>query len=234
MNYSELFKHIKEMPKEEWITVGAKLDYKIEIDDALKIVRLIFQESNGFLDWVHNFIYFDVRYRDVYSNQVSCIKAHVGFAHLYKSGNDQIMDEFIKIINEHPDYVIEIVGWSQGGAVTQLAAEDLNFRTRTDKDNVDSGKKAHIIAYGSPKVFANDENTMNYIRSCCGSITEIAQHNDMVTYMPPFNRFCHIDPNFKRTGKATNLFFDWFKPKIYHTSYDDVTLYTEEQLSFVA
>ena len=229
MNYPELFKHIKETS--DWITVGAKLDYKVEVDDENKIVRLLFQESNGFLDWVHNLIYFDIRYRAVYSDQVSCIKSHVGFAHLYKSGNDQVMEDFIKAVEEHPNYTCVIAGWSQGGAVSQLAAEDFNFRTRTDKNDTSSGKKAHVVTFGSPKVFANDENTMNYIRSCCASIKEVAQHNDMVTYMPPFNRFCHLDPDFYRVGKKLNLFFDWFKPTIYHTSYEDATLYTDENLS---
>lgn len=68
-----------------------------------------------------------------------------GWADAYKSANDLIMEKLISVLK--PDYNVEICGWSYGGAVALLAAEDFYFRTKIKPD---------VITFGAPKpLFGN-------------------------------------------------------------------------------
>lgn len=218
MRYDELFKHIKE--KKDWIKTGSDIDWFLEVDLENKIIRLLFQESSTKLDWKHNLAFFS----KVYKKQDSVLIAHHGFADAYKTANDTIMDAVLKAIEEHPDFKIVIAGWSNGGASTQLAVEDLNYRTRTDKKDVNTGRKAVCVTFGAPKVFVGNK-CRNYVVSCCDKIIQVANNNDIVTYMPPLPWYKHLLLSKRlRVGDKFSI-IKIFKPTVYHTTYDQIDLY---------
>lgn len=218
MKYNELFGHIKHM--ENWIETGSDIDWVTEIDHDHKIIRLLFKESDSKLDWFHNLAYFS----KVYKKQTSVLIAHHGFANAYKTANDVIMTTLIRLANEFPDYKVVIAGWSNGGASAQLAAEDYNYRTRSDKANVNTGRKAILVTFGAPKVFVG-KKCRNYVLSCCEKVIQVANRNDIVTYLPPFPWFKHVLLSVKlRVGDKFSI-IKIFNPWKYHTMYDQIDLY---------
>lgn len=203
MNVWELFKKIAYT---DYKTIGAALDYTIEIIDGRAF--LFFQSSNQGEDWLHNFDFV----RTVYKNQRNHMIIHHGYAKTWKSANDQIIAEFIaatRVTNKQP----VIAGWSFGGAMALLAAEDYNYRT---------SNKALVFTFGAPKI-AGDKKTAEYIKSC-GTFTQYAQRCDIVTKMPPLPWFHHI--NKVDLGRRFNI-IEIFKPQIYHTEYGQPELYGE-------
>lgn len=88
----------------------------------------MFQESRGVDDWITNFS-FPVK---PYKNQENKLLFHGGYVEAWKSANDRIMADLIGMSNCNPDYAVEISGWSLGGALAVIAAEDFYFRTKKE------------------------------------------------------------------------------------------------------
>lgn len=187
-------------------TVGLDLDYTIEVIDDRAC--LLFQQSNQKADWYHNFDFA----RSVYKQQRNHMIVHHGYAVTWKSANDQIMAEFIAAVRTTKKQPL-IAGWSFGGAMAVLAAEDFNYRTT---------HKAKVVTFGAPKV-AGDMRTMKYIRSC-GDFLQYAQRCDIVTKMPPLFWYHHI--NKVDLGRRFNI-IEIFKPQKYHVDYGNQDLYGE-------
>lgn len=237
MKLWELFDTLKN--KNNWNDTGDNVNWSItSVKEENKIkIFLMFQDSNGFKDWINNLRYFASIYtKKPYKNQKSKnLVLHSGFLHAYKSSNDFIMDcllykiECERLNNKNSEIEIIITGWSHGGGLSQLAAEDLNFRTRKDINDVNSGIKPKVIVFGSPKVLVFN-STAEYVRSCCSEIIEVSQFNDLITILPPFLRYKHISKNLKRVGTKLNI-FKLFNPLIYHTSYDDKSIYLKTEFN---
>ncbi len=216
MKTSELYKLIKNGTFKK---AGSDIDYSIAVGlDNDKTIYLLFKGSTTIIDWKHNFAY-TARWYKVYSNPK--MKCHHGFADAYRSANDIIMAELLEEVNKHPDYKVVIAGWSFGGAMTLFAAEDFNYRTRSDKSDVNSGKKATIYTYGGPKVAA-DETTAAYIASCVTPFSKQYAHTqDMVTYAPPFWYFRHALPLTKVGPKLNPInVFGLLNILKYHMQYE--------------
>lgn len=170
MKYEKLFNLIEDT---EYETVGIDVQYQIKKIDG--ILYLLFQESTSKKDWEINFD-FPVK---VYKKQENTILAHRGFVKAWKSCNDIIMDNFIKAITDEYKMINKIViaGWSYGGAMAQLAAEDLHFRTHI---------KPVLITYGSPKILFG-RKPKKYFTSCIDKESkQFANRSDLVTKVPPF------------------------------------------------
>lgn len=218
MKTSELYKLIKSSNYKE---VGSAVNYIIApaVDSERKIVYLLFQESCGRVDWWHNLAFIAKAYK-MYQNPRMTV--HHGFADAYLSANDTIMEELLEFLKSHPGYTVVIAGWSLGGAMAILAAEDLNYRTRTDKNNPDTGIKPVLYTYGAPKVAADDVTAL-YI-SCCiaDESAQFAHKQDIVTHMPPFRRFRHIiEPTWIGPNLHIGTVWGLFNPWKYHTRYDE-------------
>lgn len=237
MKLWELFDTLKN--KNDWNETGDKVNWSItsmKEENKVKIF-LMFQDSNGFRDWVNNLRYFlSIYTKKSYKNQKSkSLVLHSGFIHAYKSANDVIMKYLLEKIeserknNENSEIEVIITGWSHGGGLSQLAAEDLNFRTRKDIDDVNSGIKPKVIVFGSPKVLVFN-STAKYVRSCCSEIVEVSHYNDIITIMPPLLSYKHISKPLKRVGTKLNI-IKIFKPSIYHTSYNDKYIYLKSEFS---
>lgn len=223
IDYAELFKLIKNTSFKK---VGYDVDYAVVVDHVKKIVYLIFEESSSDKDWKVNFRFLRKCYkRKLYKKQVSCMKCHRGFGQAYKEVNDIIMGEYIQACEENPDYKFIICGWSYGGGMSQIAAEDFNFRTRTDKSKPSTGLKPSVVTFGAPKIFSR--KSAKYVREeCCFKVVQVAQHNDPVTHVVPWDWSLNLKKSW-RVGEKNN-FFKWFKAEKYHCNYDDMSLYPED------
>lgn len=200
MTHSELFSYLKR--KSNYTKVGLDVDYDIEVDDVNKTIGVFFEESATEQDWKTNFN-FPVR---PYKHQKSCLWVHRGFKKAWKSANDKIIREVIDI-RSRTGYNVIFIGWSFGGAMCQFAVEDFFFNT---------GIRSDVITFGAPNVFFG-KKSVNYVKSCCKSVVQFANRNDVVTIMPPlYSQICKI-----KIGDKFNL-FKLFKPKIYHCNYDEV------------
>lgn len=202
MKDSTIFSFIKYNPNWEKIsTEKHELNYHFyEENDEL---YLFFQASADKKDWKDNFNFLPIACK-VYKNQENHLICHRGFVEEYKSGNGQIMAEFISLIQQKKPKKIIMSGWSNGAAVVKLAAEDLFYRT---------GIKPTVITFGSPKL-CFDLRTKNHIKSCCKEIREYCNCNDLVTKVPPF--FHHVG----KINIGKKKIFGIFNPQKYHTYYE--------------
>lgn len=205
--------------------IGDSVDYKICTDEENGRILLIFQQSNGKRDWVNNFTF----PHKIYKNQESKILAHKGFSRAYKSANDIIMEQLLEKHYIYKDFDVIIGGWSHGGALTQLAVEDFNYRTRKEKGNPDSGVKATAITIGAPRVFYINKSTKAYLESCVKYIYFIKYRYDIVGKCPP-KILGFGDWGYKVTlGKAGfKQFWELFNPNYAHCeTYEDPNLYKD-------
>ncbi len=192
-------------------TSGDDVDWSISIDDETRKVWLIFKESNSKRDWKNNFR-FPVK---VYKKQKSCLRVASGWGDAWKSCNDEIMDAFIKVTQEHRGYVPVICGWSYGGAIALLAAEDFHFRTE---------RFAYVMTFGAPKPLWG-KKSQNYVHTCCYRAIQYAHINDVVPLLPPL-------PGYKRLstykcGKGRRKLKELLHPEIYHCIYGKEEIYYE-------
>lgn len=204
----ELFGMIKGIEHKKFNTSGDDVNWLVKVNKGTKTVSLIFEESCGSTDWKNN-LNFPAK---LYKNQQSCIRAARGWGNAYKSCNDIIMSSFIKAVTDNPSYKIEICGWSYGGAMAILAAEDFYFRTHI---------KPRVITFGAPKpIFGR--KSKKYILSCVKEMQQYSNVNDLVVYMPPLPGYKRLSTN-KVGGRFSLL--KLFKPSVYHCIYDDKTIY---------
>lgn len=203
MKDNELFNLIINTKHEDYNEDGDSVNYLIQVDNENKIVRLIFEQSKSKRDWINNFA-FPIK---PYKNQKNVLLVSRGYARAYKSCNDKIQELFIKKVNENKNYKIEISGWSFGGAMAILAAEDFYYR---------SNKKANVITFGTPKILFGKKSKEHILESV-ESIKQYCNINDLVIYLPPFLFYKHI--NKIKIGNRFNFFklFNVFK---YHKQYD--------------
>lgn len=205
MNFSELFNFLYHY--EHFKTVGEHLDYDVYVDENDKKVRLMFQHTNGNLDWKTNFTFPKKPYR----NQKNHMYVHGGWIKQYKSANDLIMNEYIEVVKKYPDYKCEINGFSMGAALAQIAAEDFYFRT---------GIKPSVVAFGCPKPFFG-KKTRKYVESCIDIENSylINDCNDIVSKVVPFIGWKHMKDETK-VALEKKCFFKLFNAVKFHTNYD--------------
>lgn len=202
MKDSEMFTFIKKF--KDWKKIKTplhELNYFIVISPEK--AYLFFQESDGKKDWKDNLNFLPVPCK-VYKKQENHLICHRGFVREYKSGNDEIMVDFIQEWANNGEKEVVISGWSNGAAMAALAAEDFYYRT---------GVRPYLVTFGAPKV-CFDFITSKTIKKCCRGVREYCEKNDVVTKLPPF--FWHI--NKIKVGKKK--IFGVFDPWKYHTNYD--------------
>lgn len=203
MKPNELFVIIQNA---EYTTVGDDVQYAIvEKDEG---VYLLFQQSTSEEDWKVNFDF----PAEVYKNQESAIIAHRGYVNAWKEINDQVLTQFINWVaatGKKP----YIAGWSYGGAMAVLAAEDYFYRTT---------EKPELITFGAPKVLWG-KKSRDYVRTCITPESKQYAHvNDLVPRLPPFFGYTQIVIFYVGTGKS---FWKLFNPWKYHTMYGKAELY---------
>ncbi|MCR5763822.1 MAG: lipase family protein [Treponema sp.] len=175
-NYSDNCRISRSLFKE----TGKSLNYYIFKDSKNKIIYLIFEDSHSISDWVNDFDYVALSYEHApYS-----ITAHGGFVKVWQSGSEKVMKEFEEAIAENPSYELVITGWSMGGAFAHFAAEELNWKTRTEKADPDTGKKVLLITYGCPHLLYGRPMS-EYFARCVKASYNFAHVKDGFARLPP-------------------------------------------------
>lgn len=146
-------------------------DYAIEIEgDTL---YLLFECSDGFWDWFHNFLF----PAKPYKRMKSIWLCHRGFLKVWKAMRDEIEFTVDRMLGFEPDIKnIVCVGYSHGGAISLLATEDMEY-LYGDMLNVKGyGFGAPRVAWGFlPKAVKNRLRGFKVIRNI----------PDLVTHVPP-------------------------------------------------
>lgn len=186
-------------------TVGNDLQYYIFKDNIKQKIYIIFQESRSKIDWKVNFNFPS----KVYKRQSKFYLVHRGYVKSWKSCNDIIMNELISFIQSNPNYEVVISGWSYGGAISQLCAEDLYYRTKI---------KPTLITFGSPKILYFLFSKKHF-ENCCKEIKQYYQPNDFVTWMMPFFFVHHL--NKVKCGDNFNI-KKLFNTEYLHMHYNEV------------
>lgn len=208
MKPHEIFTEIKQTTHRVFKEAGDCVNYMIRTIIEEKTIYLMFEESDGKRDWQVNFN-FPVK---PYKKQESVLYAATGWSNAYKSCNDEIQADVKKACDMFPDFKVVITGWSYGGAMAVLAAEDFYFRNK---------RKPELITFGAPKVLFG-EKSKQYVAACCEPILQYANYNDIVSYLPPFPFYTHLEK--VSIGEAFNP-IKLLNPKKYHTNYDDLNIY---------
>lgn len=204
MKPNELFKHLRDV---KYNSVGKKLDWCIEIDKTENKIRVMFQESRQKLDWFFNFLF--MLFPVVIGGCPYWFS--IGWWISWESCRKLILQAIISKWLEFPDYVIEICGFSFGGAVAQLCGIEVFEAT---------GIKSDLITFGSPKPLFNFFTKLKAKRSF-NSVTQYAHWSDIVTWCPPLFGY-HTVKNIRLGKFSLKGLFDVYK---YHRIYSDETIY---------
>jgi predicted lipase len=173
----------------EYDIAGADTQYKIErVGDE---VRIYFQGSVSWIDWLHNLFFLKEPYKDMGDASWKC---HGGFLQCWNNVKDivgdNIRDESIKRIT--------IVGYSHGAALAVFCHEYCWFHRPDLRENLRG------YGFGCPRVvghFKIDEE----LKKRWKNFTIIRNNNDMVTHVPPaFFKFCHVNEPLQ-IGDAKNM-----------------------------
>lgn len=205
MKANELFDLIKST---DYTTSGNDVDWAIKVFHDEKRIRLLFEASASKTDWINNFR-FPIK---PYKQQENILWLQKGWATAWKSCNDEICVAVMNEIEKAPDYELEVCGWSYGGAMALIAAEDLGYRT---------GRHDLIVStFGAPKPLFG-RKTKEYVLSYIKEINQYSHRNDIVPMMPPLSGY-KLGNKVKVEKKKL---FGIFQPNIYHCIYGDESLY---------
>lgn len=174
-------------------------NYAIEVDGDT--IYLLFECSNGFWDWVHNFLFPAKPYK-----RMDCVWfCHRGFLKVWKAMRDEVEAEVKKILLENQTYDatpiknIVCVGYSHGGAISLFATEDMSYLYGDTLNVTGYGFGAPRVIWGfAPKAVKNRLQRYFVVRNI----------PDLVTHVPPVVfGFRHVNGVVKvgKRGKYTPI-----------------------------
>jgi hypothetical protein len=130
-------------------------------------LRIYFEQSNGFVDWVHNLVFPAKPYKRM-KHLWFC---HRGFLKVWKSIEPYLADAIA-----NPEVRnIEIVGYSHGAAIALLCYEYCVFN-RPDAD-------VWGVGFGCPRVFWGF--VPKAVKKRFNNFKVVRNGNDIVTHVPP-------------------------------------------------
>lgn len=204
MKPNELWHHLRGV---DYHTTGKKLDWFVEVDDTEKKIRVMFEESHQPIDWFFNFFFLLIP--AIIGGTPYWFS--IGWWTSWCSGKELVMHNIMTEWEKHPDYEIEICGYSFGGAIAQLCAIEVYERM---------GIKSNLITFGSPKpLFGLWTKLM--ARRCVKSFIQYANWSDIVTWCVPLPMY-HC---FKNTRLGTFSLKQLFNPVESHQIYGKEEFY---------
>ncbi len=207
----DLFNEIKNI---EYTKSGDCVDWAVKVYPDEKIVRLLFDGSSDGRDWINNFSF----PAKPYKKQQNTLWFASGWGNAYTSCNDEVMAKLIETYTDalkDDGYKVEICGWSYGGALSVLAAEDFNFRT---------GNKAGVVTFGAPKPLWG-KKTYDYVSGCIDYAFQYAHVNDVITLCVPFPGYRMLNKVSVGSGFCILKLFNTNK---YHCIYGEKEIYGAE------
>ena len=146
------------------------------IGDTLLI---LFEPSEGKVDWCHNFTFFKKPYHDM---EISYY-VHGGFLKCWRI----VKDVFRAKLHERTWTQIVITGYSHGGALAQLAHECAWFELPDLRDG-----RILTIAFEAPRIYAG-RAVKEELRERWKNCYVVRNNEDIVTHMPPkWLGFCDV------------------------------------------
>ena len=151
-------------------------DYAIEVDGDT--IYLLFEWSDGFWDWIHNFLFPAKPYKRM--NQIWF--CHRGFLKVWKAMRDDVERDVRNVFLQNQTYDatpiknIVCVGYSHGGAISLLATEDMEYLYGDTLNVTGYGFGAPRVVWGFlPKAVKNRLRRFYVVRNI----------PDLVTHVPP-------------------------------------------------
>lgn len=174
-------------------TIGLDVNYAfIEKEDTLYI---FFQGSSSVADWIENFAFKQKVYGE--------FKVHRGFLFAYKQVRDLLLDQTYS--NNYKQVIV--VGYSHGGALCQLAFEDIKYHFPE--------LEVKGYAFESPRCLKVPKK----YRHRWNGLTVIRNGTDIVTHLPPrifgfddLGIMLKIKGNPKLVGKRLPKFIKYHYP----------------------
>lgn len=157
--------------QQPWKTAGEDTQYIIENNNGKVLVA--FCGSNSKIDWLNNFRFWKVPYKDMNIK----FRVHSGFLKAWKACRDIVMQE---IIDCNPTEIL-ITGHSYGGAIATLCMEDCWFRFKHEK-GLDIPIKCYT--FGAPRILG----LWNYnkVKERWNGTVLFNNSSDIVPTLPPF------------------------------------------------
>lgn len=204
----ELFKLIEDT---EYISGGDDVQFAVKPVEEEKVIYLLFQESTSKRDWQVN-LDFPVK---VYKQQQKFFLVHRGWAKAWKSINDMVFTELLKVIQGKEDWKIIVAGWSYGGAMSLLAAEDYFFRFNKPV--------TEVITFGGPKPLFGFY-TRHYFKKAAEKFYQYEFSYDFVTWCVPLPFYMRCGNNIIDKKNCWKL---WrvFQTGKWHCAYGDAEYY---------
>ncbi|MCL2381343.1 MAG: hypothetical protein FWC64_07080 [Treponema sp.] len=192
--------------------IGRELSYKFFIDRANRVIYLCFQGSNGLSDWLHNFLAIPKR-MEPYKDCGWFV--HTGFARVWLSGNDVVMEELRTYTERLSGFKVVFCGFSHGGPLAMLAAQNWNDIT---------GTRCECVIFGSPKLAWGD-NAQRILNNSM-FLTNWINPADAVTTVPLHRwGFRHFR---KDLVKVRNIpILSLFRVSKHHQIYSDARIYPQ-------
>lgn len=212
MKPNELFDLIKST---KYKKVGLCANYAIIIDSESKVIRVLFEESNGFWDWIFNILYKIPVSVVPYKNLINKgFKVHLGIKIVWHMMRDEVMDHVKYLHFSFPDFKIKVSGWSHGGGQADMCAEDIYTMLNI---------KPLLTTFGGLRISGN-KYTAEHFASCCADGS--AKYENGCDFVPrlPFWFMGFRDFLKVHIGDKFN-WLKFYKVADYHTAYGNAKLY---------
>ena len=199
-----------------FIKVHCVADWEVCYDKERDVIQCFFQQTNGKADWIINLLFKEKLYdKFTYSYKGKKrriqLKAARGWSKMYKVIKHDVKEQVANLLIEHPDANIEILGWSLGSGLAQLATQDIDYHFT---------KKPYVYTTGSVKPWRGFR-TRKYLRTTYEECYNFMHRSDIVTYMPPFIGYFALRP--VKLGKFSIK--EIFNPGKWHCEYGEEYLY---------
>ena len=166
----------------DYTPVGLNMDYTFHTDLENRVLYVLFQGSNGALDWFHNLLAIPSRIEPI---EGCGFFVHKGFARVWRSGNSIILGKLEAMLERRQFAGFQVVfgGFSHGGPLAMLAGHEWSVKT---------GRREQCIIFGSPKLAWGDTAVARIQEAV--DVTHWLNPADAVTRVP-FSRwgFVHVD-----------------------------------------
>ena len=163
-------------------------DYAIRLNGDT--IYVLFQHSNGALDWINNLDFLAKPFRSIrglcsqafagkaepYKHMNESWKCHRGFLRVWKAMQDEIVCIMNDLVDSECTKRIVCAGYSHGAAIALLATEDMAFRYG-DSCTVEG------YGFGGPRVLYGEvpDTVLDRLKR----FTVIRNVPDLVTHLPP-------------------------------------------------
>lgn len=216
----ELFKKIK---KADYIHTGLSADFSVSL--YKKEIYVMFEKSDGSIDWINNILFIPVfvalpfiwpvsLFCKKYRGLAKYWNVHLGIALVWLSMKGMVLNTVRDLHKDHLDYRIVVCGWSHGGGHSQLCAREIYKEL---------GTKPLLMTFGSLRVFFGKKGKNSLLKSVDQESMQFENGSDIVPSLPG-RLLGYRLPNRVHIGEPFNI-FNIVSTAKYHCDYGNEQLY---------